>query len=522
MTITAELHDGRTLEFPDGTAPDVVQATVKRVLGAQAGAAAPTPPQAGGQNAAVQMVKNIPGSAARLAGGIAQSVLHPIDTASGLMDAAAGGLRNLAPTKLRDLIDSLDSDPQAAQRATRTADAIGGFYKDRYGGLQNLKNTVVTDPVGAAADLSTLFSGGAALTGSKALQATARATNPLTPVFAAAKPVASAVGSGLAGAIGGLGTHTGGQSIKDAFKAGGSGGTAFQANLRGNVPADDVLNAAKQAIGVMADKRGAEYAINKAGWAASTKTIPFEPIAKGFYDSVQTLKEKGHWKVGSDELAPLKEAADVLDEFARDPKMHTPLGFDAMKQRIQSIYPESPRHAQAQRVITATTNKIKDAIVRESPDYAQAMAEFAKSKALQTEIERALSLGNRAAADTAIRKLQSVTRNNANTNYGNRVKLVQKLEDASGTDLMPALAGQSLSSWAPRGFGKLAAAANVGAGSVNPALLALLPLQSPRLMGEAAYYAGKGVRMMEPGLDPMYFQAAGQAGLLGAPRGPTE
>lgn len=33
MTIEAELHDGRVLEFPDGTAPEVVQATVKRMLG---------------------------------------------------------------------------------------------------------------------------------------------------------------------------------------------------------------------------------------------------------------------------------------------------------------------------------------------------------------------------------------------------------------------------------------------------------------------------------------------------------
>lgn len=33
MAITAQLHDGRTLEFPDGTDPSVVQATVKKVLG---------------------------------------------------------------------------------------------------------------------------------------------------------------------------------------------------------------------------------------------------------------------------------------------------------------------------------------------------------------------------------------------------------------------------------------------------------------------------------------------------------
>lgn len=35
MTIQAQLADGRTLEFPDGTDPQVIQATVKKVLGVQ-------------------------------------------------------------------------------------------------------------------------------------------------------------------------------------------------------------------------------------------------------------------------------------------------------------------------------------------------------------------------------------------------------------------------------------------------------------------------------------------------------
>jgi hypothetical protein len=476
-------------------------------------------------SAAIQILKNIPGSAKRFAGGIAQSVMHPLDTAGGLVDAAAGGLRNVTPTGLRDFIDSIDPSPEAAQRATNTADAVGSFYKDRYGGLSNLKNTVVSDPVGAAADLSTVLGAGGLLTGSKVLSTASRLTNPITPALAVAKPIANAAGNAIAGVVGELGTHTGIRSIKSAFNAGKTGGVngeSFQANMRGNVPMDEVLSAAKQALGNMSDARGSEYAINKVGWAASTKQIPFEPIAKRFYDTVQTLKQDGHWKVSESELAPLKEAADVLDEFARDPRMHTPVGFDAMKQRIQSIYPESPKHAQAQRVITATTNSIKSAIVNESPDYAQAMADFAKSKSLQTEIERALSLGDRAASDTAIRKLQSVTRNNANTNYGNRVSLVNKLEDVGGIDLMPALSGQSLSSMAPRGIGKVGAGLTVGASVANPYLLGLLPFQSPRLMGEAAYYTGKGAGALGRNINPLYVQAAGQAGLLDTLRGPRE
>jgi hypothetical protein len=44
VTVTAQLADGRTLEFPDGTSADVVQATVKRVIGVPDAPAAPAQP----------------------------------------------------------------------------------------------------------------------------------------------------------------------------------------------------------------------------------------------------------------------------------------------------------------------------------------------------------------------------------------------------------------------------------------------------------------------------------------------
>jgi hypothetical protein len=119
------------------------------------------------------------------------------------------------------------------------------------------------------------------------------------------------------------------------------------------------------------------------------------------------------------------------------------------------------------------------------------------------EIEKTLSLNPKASIDTALRKLQSVLRNNVNANYGQRAKLAQFLVDAGAPNLMNKLAGQSLSSWSPRGLGKLGAqmmvemaAMGAGAAAAGPhgllAGAALMPFMSPRLMGETAYYAGKG------------------------------
>jgi hypothetical protein len=85
-------------------------------------------------------------------------------------------------------------------------------------------------------------------------------------------------------------------------------------------------------------------------------------------------------------------------------------------------------------------------------------------------------------------------RNNVNTNWGQRLSLAQQLEQAGGRQMLPALAGQALSNLAPRGL--------QGASSIPTALLAgsalgspMIPISlatsSPRLMGEAAYGAGR-------------------------------
>ena len=115
-----------------------------------------------------------------------------------------------------------------------------------------------------------------------------------------------------------------------------------------------------------------------------------------------------------------------------------------------------------------------------------------------------------------MRKLQSLMRNNVNTNYGNRLDLAKELERAGGKELMPALAGQAMSSLTPRG---MMGPAGVGLGGyaalTNPAALPMLAFGSPRLVGGAAYGAGRMSAL--PG---DAFNAIGGQGLLGAiPRG---
>jgi hypothetical protein len=130
------------------------------------------------------------------------------------------------------------------------------------------------------------------------------------------------------------------------------------------------------------------------------------------------------------------------------------------------------------------------------------MRDYEESLGVERELEQALGLGDKTAVDTAVRKLQSLMRNNANTSYAYRKQLADTLKKDAGVDLMPALAGQALNSFAPRGIQQLVPSFTAGSGvmgalTLGPAglvPLATLPLQSPRLVGEGVYAAGRASR----------------------------
>jgi hypothetical protein len=124
------------------------------------------------------------------------------------------------------------------------------------------------------------------------------------------------------------------------------------------------------------------------------------------------------------------------------------------------------------------------------------MEAYAKASEGLKEVTKTLSLGEKATGDTAGRKLLSATRNNAQTNYGQRVSLIDQLAEHEPT-LPYMIAGQGMNALAPRGLvgrgGMMAAGGS--AVMANPSNVLLLPAFSPRVVGEAAYYAGKGAGM---------------------------
>lgn len=541
------------VEFPDGMSDaDIVAAIKKNGLTAK-----PAEKKSlAWSDVPMQAVKNIPSSAGNFIGGIAQAVRHPIDTASNLLDVGAGALQNALPASVKNAIDRFDPNPQAAQRAVATADATGQFFKDRYGSAEGIKKTLATDPVGVASDAATVLTGGAGLLklGGKGAAALANATGRTTPGIATAmtragnaigtagdainpvnlavkgvRKAAPYVGDAAAGLIGGLGTHTGAETIKQAFRSGKEGGAsaqAFKDNLRGNVPITDVLDDAKANLEAMGRAKAAEYRQNMAAVNSDRTVLDFSGIDNAVADAHKVATFKGQVKNTKAAQIQQEIADEVANWKALDPaEYHTPEGLDALKQKIGGIVESVPFEQKTARMIgDKVYNAVKAEIVKQAPVYADTMKAYSEATEQIREIERALSLGKKASVDTAMRKLQSLTRNNVNTNYGNRLRLAQEMEQQGGRALMPALAGQALSSWTPRGLGG-AVAGGLGYGGYMagglPGAVGTLAVQSPRLMGEAAFGAGqvagglgKAAQPLSPALNPNLLNFLYQSGRL--------
>jgi hypothetical protein len=160
----------------------------------------------------------------------------------------------------------------------------------------------------------------------------------------------------------------------------------------------------------------------------------------------------------------------------------------------------------ARRAVQQVYDSIRQEIIRVAPDYAETMERYSQASEQIRDIQQALSLpAGRTSGfskDTALRKLQSIMRNNVQANYGERLALAKALERSGGRPIMPALAGQAMSSWEPRGINRLVASGELGAlvgGLHNPALLADLASQSPRLVGEIGYGVGRAAPYIEAG-----------------------
>ena len=443
----------------------------------------PPEQQASQKGIGTQAFENLVPSTGQLAKDVATPFLHPIQTGENLIDLGSSILGKMGIT---------DANPSQAN-------AVGKYLVDRYGGIENLKQTFAKDPAGLIADASMLLTGGGTvaaklpgMTGKIAAKTAqvGRAIDPLTAV-------PKVVGKGLSTGIG-FTTGAGGRAIEEATKAGYAGGEAgskFQQQMRGSAPVSDVVQEAKVGLDTLRNQRSNLYKSGMVSIKNDKTVLNFNDIDKAVAD----VKNRGYYK-GQEISGKAAPAWDDISTAINDWKQldpaefHTPEGIDALKKKVGDIRDSLQYGTPARNAADKVYAAIRDEISKQAPSYSQVMKDYHQGSELLADLEHSLSLGDKTRADTTVRKLQSILRNNANTNYGRRAELADQLTAAGSKNLMPMLAGQALSSNMPRGLsgtGVAGGAATLGTAMGSPATLAMLPTTSPRLMGEAAYYGGK-------------------------------
>ena len=441
-----------------------------------------------GQMLAQAMV-NFPRSAYELGKSTFEAVTSPIETGKAVIDLGSSVLGKMGVT---------DASPEMANR-------VGKFYTNRYGGVENAKNTFATDPAGFLADAATILTGGGAAVrqipgAAKVGKAVERAGAAIDPLNVAAKAVK---GGGKAAAVGlGFTTGAGTRAVEEAAKAGyrgGEQGQAFVGQMRGTAPVTDVVETIKPAIASLREQRSKAYREGMAGVTKDKSILKFNDID----NAINKVKGRGYFEGKSKDPAAAsawQELKTVVDDWkSGDPAVyHTVEGVDALKQAVGSIRDSLPYNTPARNAANEVYSAIRGEITRQAPDYARVMSEYETASDLLNEISTTLSQNPKASIDTQVRKLQSILRNNANTNYGRRVELGEMLADQGASNLFPQLAGQAMSSFSPRGLsGALAGAGalystvpNLAQG-LTPTGALQLASTSPRAVGEMAYAAGQ-------------------------------
>lgn len=462
-------------------------------LGLSTGNEGASKPPMGWGDVASGAVNNAIPSLKQLGSDFVQPFLHPVDTAKAIGQLGLGAAEKLIPG--------------GEYPHEKYADAFAQHFVDRYGGMENLKKTMATDPAGFLADAATVLSGGsmAAARAPGAMGTVARvagtvgnAIDPLMAPLNAAKAVGTIIPSAM-----GMTTGVGETAVRNAFHSGvegGRSGEAFRENLRGVTSPAEVVDDARTALRTMRGERSAQYVQDMAALGTNPKVLQFTDIDNAVA-SANRVK-----KFGTQELSPSTakvrgEIGDVIDEWkSLDPaQYHTVLGLDALKQRIGDIKDALPFNTPERLVAEKVYSAVRQTIVKQAPEYAKIMKGYETASNQIDEIARTLSLNPKASVDTALRKLQSAIRNNVNTNYGNRTKLAETLSDRGAPELMEKLSGQAMNTWMPRGLGAGIGAAEAahlavsGLGHMTPAVAAMLPLSSPRLVGEAVHGVGRTV-----------------------------
>ena len=490
--------------------------------------------------ALVQGGQNLPSSSIKAGGEIVDAVMNPIETGHTLLKLMQGSFHLILPDEIQQKFD-----PEGkTEESQAMAQAVGKYFVDKYSSEDSIKHVVATDPASVLMDIATVLSGGGAVltktgqltslakvsSAGNALQKTAKYTDPIVAPIALTGTAINKTGV-VGREVFGAASGTGGAAVAnvvDEARAGaregtllgrGEQGQAVTSAMRGNGDLIEVLNIAKRDLDIMKTKKAENYRANESLWKNDNTILNFQAIDKAMVDAQKIVTYQGDTVINPKGVEALRQLQEIVTEFkGKDPRTHhTAEGFDQMKQKIWSVVEGvDPGNNTALGISKSMYSSVKNTISKQAPGYAKAMKEYEDAMELISQIEKTLSLPKKGNVDTAIRKLNSLMRDNVNTNYGQRVKLARQLEDVGGEKFIAQLAGQQFNSLMPRGIqGAVTPSAATGGalvGAIDPVSAGLaIAGSSPRIVGETANLTGYIMGKLDKLPTPSY---EGIAGLL--------
>jgi hypothetical protein len=484
--------------------------------------------------------------------GIAEAVLDPISTAKSVVSLGGALLSKMGVAKF----DESSADALGQYYANKYG-SMEGFKQELATNPASILADVamvLTAGTGAITKLGLPAKiarfGPRAATAQRIAGQIARNVDPITAttnILGKALPATVRGATNLTGRavsnVLGTTTGAGGDAVREAARVGfdrsAAGAPTNQANAflnamrRPGTSADELVQLARDGVANLRQQASQRYLDKMQQFGRNPVPLDITNVRQ----RIVGIKPKSYdtWRDSQGPRPADHRAWETMNQFVdeyaykatQDPSLLNPLAIDQFKQDLYDVGSKvgGPYDRDAARIAGTAYGAVKDELVKHDPVYADIMKDYENAKIEADKLESTFSLGaargKQPNVDSAGRKLTSIFRNNVNTNYGSRTEQAKRLSDLDPSGkLFPTLAGQSLSSALPRGIqgafaraGATSGVAGIGLDMIPMALdvpgylsgynLAALPVSSPRLVGEAAYYGGRGAGATSKALEPV-------------------
>lgn len=467
------------------------------------------------KNTFLQAMQNVPSSAYQLVNDIITPILSPIQTAKDLTALGSSVINLIRPEE---------------QGNEQLAKEVGAFFKERYGGIENIKKTFATDPMGMLSDVSIIFTGGSMLPSKvgKISNTAAKITSPIeTGVGKAIGTTASLTGEGVK-QISGVLTGTGAGALDTAIQTGKNYGLGIMTDatkkqkqkdfidaIKGNITAEQITTDLEKSVQKIKKSKDVDYRNSLAKLKLQDiKVDPNDLISKisGYLDQQSTkitladgtsTMATGYNRFSNKTNRLVNTIKKELDFIKKNPNLHTAEVFHNLKFKIDDMYSKDASGGFAKTNIEIS-DLIDDEIGKISSGYKNMNKAYSTAKKLEKKLIEELSLGNKKGSTKIMNQLLSVMKDQNLTNYGTRLETLKTLENITESNIFEKLAGTTLSNVVPSG---LVGRSAMGVGVAIPiaesilrggevpitgtGIVPAISLTSPQITGRAGNMAGR-------------------------------